>query len=58
MVRLLIVGFQWGNYYIINRTDLFSAICIGITAYLIISSKEWNYTSDPSLMGVALTSIL
>ena len=38
-------------------SDLFSSIMIGSVAVLAAVSKNVNYTSDPAIIGVALTNV-
>lgn len=39
------------------RTDIFSALCVGVTGFFCIASVKMGYEISPSNIGVALTSI-
>lgn len=46
------------NRYISLMLDLISAFLVGITAFLAIFSKQYNYMHNAGLIGVALTNIM
>ncbi len=51
-------NFQYAGRWIANYSDIFSTLMIAATAFFGVLSRDFNYISNPAMIGLALSSSL